>query len=291
MRITSLIYFYEVAQIKSISKVSANLHISQPALSHQLLKLERELGVKLLERSNRGVQLTEKGEILYKYSKQIINLYKNLNEDIKIDNYTNKELKIDISSIYANHVISKLAMKFTSIFKDCDISINYSKDNTEKSLLLNNRSDVVIGFNKIEDIDLISKHIGNDKLVLVTKSYISENDLIKMPIAILEDKLNEIKNITAYYKKLNISLKTESIDIIKSYLQNSNSCAIVPISSVEDDIKKGLLLKLPYKEYEYNFDLFITYKKELNSSFRKNIRILELELSYIMANNNIEIAI
>ena len=56
-------YFYEVAELKSISKVSNNLHISQPALSHQLSSLEKQLGVTILERSNRGVKLTEQGKI------------------------------------------------------------------------------------------------------------------------------------------------------------------------------------------------------------------------------------
>ncbi len=87
MRISSLRYFYEVAELKSISKVSTNLHISQPALSHQLFKLEKDLGVKLLERSNRGVNLTSKGEILYNYAKKILVLHDSLIEDIKIDNY------------------------------------------------------------------------------------------------------------------------------------------------------------------------------------------------------------
>ena len=68
MRISSLRYFYEVAQLKSISKISNNLHISQPALSHQISKLEKYLGVKLLERSNTGVELTTKGQVMYKYA-------------------------------------------------------------------------------------------------------------------------------------------------------------------------------------------------------------------------------
>ena len=82
MRISSLMYFYEVAELKSISKVSNNLHISQPALSHQLSSLEKELGVKILERSNKGVKLTDKGKILYNYSKEMIKLHNNLLDDI-----------------------------------------------------------------------------------------------------------------------------------------------------------------------------------------------------------------
>ena len=87
MRISSLMYFYEVAELKSISKVSNNLHISQPALSHQLSSLEKQLGVTIFERSNKGVELTDKGKILYNYSKEILKLHNSL-----LDRYISREL-------------------------------------------------------------------------------------------------------------------------------------------------------------------------------------------------------
>ena len=96
MRISTLRYFYEVAQIKSISKVAANFHISQPALSNQLFKLESEFGEKLFERSNRGVELTEKGEILYQYAKEIIMQYDNLLQDMKSESHDQRKIKINI---------------------------------------------------------------------------------------------------------------------------------------------------------------------------------------------------
>ena len=71
MNIEYLRFFYEVASVKSISKVANNSHISQPALSQQIHKLEDNLGYKLLDRSNKGVQLTEAGKIVEKYAKNI----------------------------------------------------------------------------------------------------------------------------------------------------------------------------------------------------------------------------
>lgn len=73
MRITSLAYFYEVAQLKSISKVSGNLHISQSALSHQLSNLEKELNAKLFERSNKGLALTQKDKMFKQELEYILN--------------------------------------------------------------------------------------------------------------------------------------------------------------------------------------------------------------------------
>ena len=100
MRISSLRYFYEVAQLKSISKVSKDLHISQPALSHQLFKLEKELGVTLFERSNRGVELTTKEINEPRDSYEMIELFKEKEKLIPKDKKNNINLYINLTQSY-----------------------------------------------------------------------------------------------------------------------------------------------------------------------------------------------
>ncbi|MGG1889684.1 LysR family transcriptional regulator, partial [Priestia megaterium] len=56
--------FIETAKTKSLSKASEQLHMTQPALSKQMRKLEEDLGVTLFIRSATGVELTSAGEIL-----------------------------------------------------------------------------------------------------------------------------------------------------------------------------------------------------------------------------------
>jgi LysR family transcriptional regulator, benzoate and cis,cis-muconate-responsive activator of ben and cat genes len=62
----SLRYFLEIASLLNFSHAAQKLHISQPGLSKQITVLEKELGVKLLNRSTRNVTLTAEGEYLYK---------------------------------------------------------------------------------------------------------------------------------------------------------------------------------------------------------------------------------
>ncbi|MDG2448506.1 MAG: LysR family transcriptional regulator, partial [Saprospiraceae bacterium] len=57
-------YFLTVAETLHFRKASEILYISQPGLSKQIEKLENELGVKLLERDNRNVKITEAGQYL-----------------------------------------------------------------------------------------------------------------------------------------------------------------------------------------------------------------------------------
>jgi DNA-binding transcriptional LysR family regulator len=64
MEVRELTAFVAVAEEGGMSAASRRLHISQPALSQTVSSLERQLGVKLLERSSTGVQPTEAGSAL-----------------------------------------------------------------------------------------------------------------------------------------------------------------------------------------------------------------------------------
>ncbi len=291
MRISSLKYFYEVAELKSISKVSTNLHISQPALSHQLFKLEKDLGVKLLERSNRGVNLTAKGEILYNYAKKILVLHDNLIEDIKVDNYVQKELKINIYNIYSSFIMKNISKTLLNNFKDFNISINNQQLCNEKALLLNDRAHITIGFNKINDSDLISNCIGQDRIICVSNKSITKDKLKKIPIAVLTDVLNISQNLDHDINNINVGIKTDSLDVIKGYLTNTDVAAIVPKLSVEEELNSKKLIDLEMKELELEYNLYITYKKDINATLKKRIKIFNNELEYLLNKNKITVAI
>jgi len=65
VELRSLRYFRAVAGLRSVSKAAGVLHLTQPALSRQIMELERELGHRLFERTARGVELTPAGTGLY----------------------------------------------------------------------------------------------------------------------------------------------------------------------------------------------------------------------------------
>lgn len=75
MDLRVLEYFLAVAEEENISHAAENLHVSQPTVSRQLMELEKEIGRKLFERTNKKVILTEDGLLFRQTAKDILQLY------------------------------------------------------------------------------------------------------------------------------------------------------------------------------------------------------------------------
>lgn len=74
MELRVLKYFLMAAREENITKAANLLHVTQPTLSRQLMQLEEELGVKLFQRSNHSIILTEDGMLLKRRAQEIVSL-------------------------------------------------------------------------------------------------------------------------------------------------------------------------------------------------------------------------
>lgn len=72
MELRHLRYFVAVAETRHFRLAAERLHIAQPALSHSIRQLERELGATLLARTTRQVSLTPAGELLYRDALRVL---------------------------------------------------------------------------------------------------------------------------------------------------------------------------------------------------------------------------
>lgn len=83
MDIRQLRYFIAIAEERQITAAAKRLHMAQPPLSQQLHLMERELGVTLLERQGRRLELTEAGRLLYKHALHITKLFEESQIEVK----------------------------------------------------------------------------------------------------------------------------------------------------------------------------------------------------------------
>ncbi len=82
MDLKTLAYFAAVAEELNISRAAKKLNMSQPPLSLQMKNLEQELGTRLFIRGKRQLQLTEAGQLLYRRSKELLNLSDKAKDEI-----------------------------------------------------------------------------------------------------------------------------------------------------------------------------------------------------------------
>jgi LysR family nitrogen assimilation transcriptional regulator len=82
MNLTQLRYFVRVAEMGSFSKAAIELDVAQPALSRQVRLLETDLRVTLLQRTGRGVLLTEAGKRMFEHAVGILQLVTRAREDL-----------------------------------------------------------------------------------------------------------------------------------------------------------------------------------------------------------------
>lgn len=104
MELRHLRYFVAVAQTHHFTRAAEMLGISQPPLSQQILRLEREIGTPLLKRLTRGVELTEAGEAFYQDACQILELTSHALEKAKgIARGVTGKLSLGVASSVAFH--------------------------------------------------------------------------------------------------------------------------------------------------------------------------------------------
>ncbi|WP_027632655.1 LysR family transcriptional regulator [Clostridium hydrogeniformans] len=294
MNIEYLKYFYNIARFRSISKVATDCHISQSALSQQIQKLEQRLGVKLLERSNKGVSLTPQGELILRHCEIIINAYDKMIEDINSSTINN----VSLSSYYTlTSFIPEIFINYNKESRDKynnKIKVNFDNNNTILSKILNDICDIGILYSFVDDKHVACTKIGEDRLVLAASSKLNVkdsltlDDIFKYPFILLNKRLNIKNNLREALLHegknigdLNTILNLDSFESAKSAILNGYGIGLVPYLSIKNELQRGSIKEIELEGFEYNFDVYMVYKKEFLSKNREFLDELQSHFKLI----------
>ena len=145
MDIKSLQYFLEVAREENITRAAQKLCIAQPPLSRQLQKLEEELGVQLLIRGKRRVQLTEEGVFLKQQAEEIIALMERTKYQLgMVKSSTYGTVSIAVTESCGAGVMCSLIRKFHEIYPGIHFQILAGSGDEVNQRLEQNLADIGI---------------------------------------------------------------------------------------------------------------------------------------------------
>src|SRR5690606_3003668 len=143
MNLHTLRIFTNVAKLGSITEAAKFLHISQPAVTVQIRKLEKEIGVKLIEGKGRGIQLTYEGEFLYEQGLRLFHLEEQIDEKFK--NFLEKKENIKIASSYisTNYILPPIISGYKSENPNIDMYVSLGNRSEEHTSELQSREKLV----------------------------------------------------------------------------------------------------------------------------------------------------
>lgn len=275
MDIESLKVFLTIVKYKNISKASEILHMSQPALSLKIKRLENESGHKLFTRNNKGVELTKAGLIWEKNAKNIIEIYDlTLNEISKMGSSENI-IRVDSNLVLATYALPCHIYKAQSEFKDYFIDLTFSTSESIEKKILHGLSDIGYVYKKIKDQRLSYTKIGEDHLVLVSgkdfmsKSIIDFNELKEYKLIEFYDKFSQIETLETSFKKhgysyndINFVFSLDSTESVKTAIYNGFGLSFLPYTSVKKELNSKQLKEIIIKDFHIKYDIYLIYLKE-----------------------------
>ena len=140
-------YFIAIAECNTYFDAAEELNISQSALSKQIIKLEKELGVTLLDRSRRKASLTPAGETFYQDALALRRQYEIMTghmKKYKIPIENKNELRIGTLPILTQYGLTAHFRQFTKSHPDISLILDEVEENDLKKGLLSGQYDLII---------------------------------------------------------------------------------------------------------------------------------------------------
>ncbi|WP_428384292.1 LysR family transcriptional regulator [Nevskia ramosa] len=167
MDLRQLKYFIAVAEERSFSRAALRLHVSQPPLSTQLKALEDELGVRLLDRTNRGVSLTAAGQVFFDEMRAVLARLERGKEMARNAGRGDVgTLSIGFVSIADYGILPPALKEFRSLYPGVEVHLHELTTDAQVREIRAARLDLGIGLGPLDAPDLHFEAVAQEQLML-----------------------------------------------------------------------------------------------------------------------------
>lgn len=246
--------FVRLVDIGNFTRAARELHISQPALTAAINKLERELRVKLLIRGNRRFVLTDAGDIAYKAALE----HKSITENLiaNLDRLSGIRPKVSIGMIDSIAVaLSKDPRPLDLLEETADVSIVVNNSRYLREAVTNHTLDIAFVVEDGNALPGLEKHaMGSEPLVIVCPPQYVETAQAEIAAGLLTHFICYDQPSVTYQRihrslsdlRINImpTLFSTSPDVMLSMVLRNKGVAALPALLTNDHIHTGRLAYL-----------------------------------------------
>jgi len=276
MNFNQLRIFHSVAKNKSFTLAAKELYLTQPAVSIQIHLLEEDYGVKFFNRSGKGIQITEEGELLLSYAEKIFNLSDEANEALRqITSLKRGKLKIGSSMTIGAYYLPQLFEIFKLQYPNIVIQMDTGNSHEVIRRILSFQNDLGFIGTDYSDKNLVVIPFIIERLVLIAppdhelthKRAILFKDLKRQKMIMREKGSGTMEIIERELKKHGVSVETVmelgSNEAIKQAVEAGLGISIISSNVVKLENNQG---RIKILNFSNNRDIirrfYIIYHKD-----------------------------
>jgi DNA-binding transcriptional LysR family regulator len=274
MQIESLKMYCDLAETESFTKAAQINGVTQSAVSQQISSLERIFKSLLIERSKKKFRLTREGQVLYEYSKQIIQTYESLFCKLQ-------EIKdiisgtVRVSTIYSIglHDLPNYLKKFIKTYPTVNVHVEYRRANKVYDDVASNVADLGMVAYPVKDPKLEILQIRKDPLVVIChpdhplskKKAVKLKDLEGQKFVSFDPDIPTRKATDRVLRENKVhvhhAMEFDNIETVKRAVEIDAGLAIVPKSTITQEVAKQTLSEVKIEDVDLFRSIAIIYKK------------------------------
>ncbi|MGL4344719.1 MAG: LysR substrate-binding domain-containing protein [Cellulosilyticaceae bacterium] len=274
MNLQYLHSFYVTVKANSISKAAKMLFLTQPGLSMQLQALEKELGANLLIRSNKGVELTKEGQVVFNYADKILALKDNIERDLDAVKSEREDLLISCCNSVGEYALPCTLYIYKKDHDLVDIDLQVCNTFEVVKNLTDLSSNIGIVQNLFQHPNLHFEPFYSSHIVLVggdkhTPSHITLEELQQLPLILptegsgcRQDVMSTLSTHGINTDQLNIIFEASSLESIKSTVSAGKGYAFFPSFAIQKELAHQMLVPIAIENLHFSSHFSICYRND-----------------------------